>query len=326
MPRRNRSGLTLVELLVVIAIVCLLIGLLLPAVQGVRESARQLQCGNRLRQLAIAIQAYHQSNGTFPSASLAVEPSRRNKSCSNHWTMLVWPYVELQGLADTYDWPVGFRGTGYTTVNGGIFRTQIPLYQCPSDAPGVFGNEPKLPQHSDFTRSNYCATASPDGFVMEKSREWNEKFDDKCNAANNPATKKALFNWTVARTAAHVRDGTSNTVALSEVIAGPSGTPDLRGAWWTDLGCVYTHKTTPNSNVPDSLLKSPYCQSSAMAPCSGNSPCWSGLMIAARSLHRGGVNAALADGAVRFVTDAVDAALWINLASIDGAEATSADW
>ena len=66
-------------------------------------------------------------------------------------------------------------------------------------------------------------------------------------------------------------------------------------------------RRTPNSAVPDQLLGSGYCNP-AQAPCAGSSPCWSTLMIAARSRHQGGVNAALANGAVRFVADAVDAA------------------
>lgn len=84
-------------------------------------------------------------------------------------------------------------------------------------------------------------------------------------------------------------------------------------------------RRTPNSAVPDQLLGSGYCNP-AKAPCAGSSPCWSTLMIATRSRDQGGVNAALADGAVRFVADAVDAAVWINLASIDSGDAVSAEW
>ena len=330
MPRLHRTGMTLVELLVVIAIIGLLVALLLPAVQGVREAARRLQCGNNVRQLVIAMQGYHQANGTFPSASSIKTPADRNKlnNPTTHWTMLIWPYVELKTFADAYDWEVGFRGLGshaaYDAVNGKIFRTRIPLYECPSDVAGVFGNEPGIPTANGYTRSNYCVCASPDGSIMEKNRPENMGFDATCNAANNPATKKAVFNWTIARSAARIRDGASNTVAISEVISGPSGSPDLRGAWWTDLGCVYTHSRTPNSAVPDQLLGGPYCNP-AKAPCMAG-PCWSTLMIAARSRHPGGVNAGLADGAVRFVADAVDAAAWVNLASIDSGDVVSSEW
>lgn len=323
---------TLVELLIVIAIIGLLVALLLPAVQGVREAARRLHCGNNVRQLVIAMQGYHQANGTFPSASLSTTPGNRSSlnNPTTHWTMLIWPYVELKTLADAYDWQVSFRGgstqTAADAVNGKIFRTRIALYECPSDVAGIYANQPNIPTTDGYTRSNYCGCASPDGSIMEKNRPENDGFDENppCNSINNPATKKALFNWTIARSAAHVRDGTSNTVAISEVIAGPSGTPDLRGAWWTDLGCVYTHNRTPNSAVPDQMLNIDYCNP-AKAPCTGG-PCWSTLMIAARSKHLGGVNAGLADGSVRFVADAVNAAAWISLASIDSGDALPAEW
>ena len=108
------------------------------------------------------------------------------------------------------------------------------------------------------------------------------------------------------------------------MIAGPSGTADLRGLWWTDLGIGYSHLRTPNSSIPDQLLGGPYCNP-AKAPCLGNSPCWSTLIYAARSNHPGGVNAALADGSVRFFTENIDAQLWIDLASIDGGEVVSLD-
>ena len=136
--------------------------------------------------------------------------------------MLVWPFVELKALADAYDWTVGFRGSDYDAVNGTIFRTRMPLYECPSDTAGTFGGEGCCPQHTGYTRSNYCVTASPDGFIMEPNRPWNKGFDEPKNSTSNPATKKALFNWTIARSVAQTRDGASNTVALSEGTAGPS--------------------------------------------------------------------------------------------------------
>ncbi|MGE3806808.1 MAG: DUF1559 domain-containing protein [Gemmataceae bacterium] len=323
MSRTCRRGFTLIELLVVIAIIGVLIGLLLPAVQKVREAANRARCTNNLKQLALALHNYNGTHRVFPPGSWAAKPDNRSSQgggqAVHNWTMYVWPYIELDNMARQYDWNVGFRGTNFMTVNGPIFKTRIALYQCPSDQAGVFGNEPGFsPGIDGFTRSNYVGCHSPDGSLMEKGVT---NFDASCNNANNPATKRALFNWNVLRRVEDVTDGTSNTVALSEVIAGPTNTADLRGMWITDLGIGYTHLRTPNSSIPDRLLGGVYCNNSKpKAPCTGTSPCWSGLINAARSNHPGGVNAAMADGSVRFVTDNIDAATWIGLGSIDGGE------
>lgn len=160
--------------------------------------------------------------------------------------------------------------------------------------------------------------------MMEKAVT---QFDRACNDANNPATQRALFNWNVFRGIRDVIDGTSHTVALSELIAGPSGSADLRGLWVSDLGIGYSHLRTPNSAIPDQLLGGRYCDSrKRKAPCVGNSPCWSTVIYAARSYHPGGVNAALTDGSVRFFSDTINASVWIGLASIDGQEVVQADY
>jgi prepilin-type N-terminal cleavage/methylation domain-containing protein/prepilin-type processing-associated H-X9-DG protein len=326
---QRRPGFTLIELLVVIAIIAVLIALLLPAVQKVREAANRAKCQNNLKQLILAEHNYHGVNGVFTPGSWAKLPDIRSTVGSgqliHHWTMYIWPYIEQDSLGSLYNWSIGFRGASFITVNGPAFRNFVKLYQCPSDQPGVFGNEPGFSPGCDgFTRSNYVACHSPNGTLMEKGVS---AFDAACNNANNPATKKSLFNWNVVRGFRDVTDGTSNTVALSEVITGANMTPDLRGIWFTDLGIGYSHLRTPNSPLPDQLLGGVYCNNSKpKAPCNGSSPCWSTLLIAARSYHTGGVNAAMADGSVRFFADAINAQTWINLASIASDDVLTGDY
>ena len=312
---RSLHGFTLVELLVVIAIIGVLVALLLPAVQAAREAARRTHCTNNLKQLGLALQNYHAAHGTFPPGSQAADPDNRWAVGAVHnWVMYIWPHTENSSLNALYDWDIGFRGPDYERVNGAVFQTHLPFMQCPSDTPGRFVGESGH-NTEGFTRSNYVACLSPDGSIMEKGIT---AFDKTCNDEHNPATQRAVFNWNVTRSTKQILDGTSNTVALSEVISGPDNTRDLRGMWWTDLGSGYSHLRTPNSAIPDRLLGG-FCDSSK-APCSGNSPCWSGLIVAARSYHPGGVVANMADGSVRFFADAINAQLWIDLASIDGGE------
>jgi len=219
------------------------------------------------------------------------------------------------GVRDTHQYiAAGFyvEVRGSSRINGHIFATTIPLYQCPSENPGF--------SSGDRSRSNYVACHSPDGSLLEKGIT---NFDKSGNEAHNPATKRALFNWDVTRSINEVTDGTSNTVAVSELISGPDGSNDLRGIWMTDLGIGYSHLRTPNSSIPDQVM-SGRCHPSK-SPCVDDAPHWTGWIVAARSLHPGGVNAAMADGSVRFFNNSIDASLWINLASIDGGEILPAE-
>lgn len=322
----QRRGLTLVELLVVIAIIGVLVAMLLPAIQSAREAARRTQCANNLKQIITGMQSYHSSQGTFPSASHAKIPGERAAVSStqaiNSWAVLIFPYVELDTLAKAYNYDVGFRNTNTEAVNGSVFRTFIPLYLCPSDTPSRRGPDPLTPHIAGWTRGNYVVCASPDGTVMERGPQ-NGGLDSPCVDTNNPATKRALFNWQFFRSAAHVLDGLSNTVAVSECIVSPPDANDMRGGWQGDLSNAYSHRLAPNSPLPDQVLNG-ICVPTK-APCVGSSPCWSTIILAARSYHTGGVNVAVADGSVRFVTDQINATTWQNLASINGREAASFD-
>ena len=332
--RAGYEGFTLVELLAVIAILGLLMALLLPAVQSAREAARTVQCRNNLRQIGIALQAYHSQKDQFPAQSTATPPLARcspGAAAIVTWPMMLLPFMEEDIVGQGFRPDIGFRGPNYTVVNRTFFERRFPVSQCPSDTPGWFDeNYGYL-----LPRMNYVACTSPDGTHAPRTTD-SGFIDMSCgtnyvSAANNPpgpppVGKLALFEFDRPRSAARVRDGLSQTVAFSELIQGSTTpTKDLRGLWQTDLGCSYSHRQTPNSSVPDQAIPYNGYASNEKVPTVQTAACWSSSAFAARSYHGGrGVNVAFADGSTRFVTDLVDLGIWQALASIDSGDQAGA--
>ena len=192
MVRPNRrSGFTLIELLVVIAIIAILIGLLVPAVQKVRESAARLQCQNNLKQMGLALHNYAGVKGYFPSAYTAA-----NLNPGWGWGAAILPYIEQNGLYRNAGVETSLFGGGANPAmpNG---WTQMPLtiYRCPSDS-GTDLN----PYRLNFAMSNYRAVAGAITYPY-----FYVNFDMGGVMFQNSKIK--IIN---------VTDGTSNTLAVGE--------------------------------------------------------------------------------------------------------------
>jgi prepilin-type N-terminal cleavage/methylation domain-containing protein/prepilin-type processing-associated H-X9-DG protein len=318
----RRRGFTLIELLVVIAIIAVLIALLLPAVQAAREAANRAQCVNNLKQIGLAMHNYHGVNDCFPPGELC-PPNLLGARI--FWTCYILPFMELGTLGNAYNFDLSVNvtvngGAAYGVVNSTVTNAIIKPYNCPSDV----GGEAFRGAYS-WSRSNYVATYSPDGVMIEPNV--NFTYDTQHNNPTyNPATRQALFNFNVTRGIRNIIDGTSNTTAASETVTGPDGTNDGRGVWAYDWGEQYTHHRPPNSLIPDSVYPASYCiNTKKFAPCVANAVYWGEQDYAARSIHPGGVNVLMADGSVRFVKNSISLITWQAIASINAGEVVSAD-
>jgi prepilin-type N-terminal cleavage/methylation domain-containing protein/prepilin-type processing-associated H-X9-DG protein len=311
MVRKHRAF-TLIELLVVIAIIAILIGLLLPAVQKVREAAARAQCSNNLKQLALAAHNYHDANGKLP-------PGRDANSLSTHSYLL--PYIEQGNLCMMMD----MMSSWDAMSNSMATAVPVKIFLCPSDPTsqvpaGWAGNNYRTNQGNGILHSQPSTNSSDPNYGMP--------------APNGPFVPVLTVKLT------DITDGTSSTAAFSEHMKGDfnngvstpndtfqpgtfPNTPDeavsqcraidpnnlsLQGR--SDVGAPWIrgyHSTTAYFHV------APPGDRSCMYPPGR-------ISTTANSAHTNGVNVSMCDGSVRFVAYSIPLLTWRAMGSRNGGE------
>ena len=310
----HRHGFTLIELLVVIAIIAVLIGLLLPAVQKVREAANRLKCQNNLKQLGLALHNYESTHKQFPPAGksygwcnsqpagFAADPVTYNL----HGLVLLLPYLEQNALYQRYNPNAAssslnrclqpavnngpLAGDPIASGNGALAATAVPLFRCPTDT-----GEPFLPDNDFYGVGANVGVRPPktnyDFSVMYW--EW------RCNAwVKTPGQTRRMFGENSTTRVADVTDGLSNTIAMGETtLDNANGTcPAWAYRGWVQVG------VDPAQGINiwmSSWTNPPNPQGNRPPPRHGKVGSWSWP----GSLHSGGCNFTFGDGSVRFLAE-----------------------
>jgi len=299
----KRLGFTLIELLVVIAIIAILIGLLLPAVQKVREAAARMKCQNNLKQLALALHNYHDANSVFPGAASIVPasgtPSPFAISGTNRapWTVLILPYIEQGPVFEQFNTKTGTFGGLFiqhdaATESVPQKATRLQAFECPSD-----------PNSNPTNRNlNYFAIMGGGNVVGTPPI---------CAPGVGPCHPVAVGNYRLtsdngvlyvnSRTRiTDVTDGTSNTFLLGEsrYMQLQSGNAQYYATWASGyygngVGGPYYPNGALTMNVPNSVNCNP-----ATSGCHHMTP-------NTGSYHTGGASFAMTDGSITFITNGV---------------------
>jgi prepilin-type N-terminal cleavage/methylation domain-containing protein/prepilin-type processing-associated H-X9-DG protein len=312
---KTRRGFTLIELLVVIAIIAVLLGLLLPALQKVREAASRIKCANNLKQLGLAMHNYHDTMRAFPPAYVNKGPYGNSGFPFTHgWAPFLLPYIEQQPLYNLYRWDF----PQYAPENQPVEARQLSIFQCPS-APeqeryltigpfAFFGTKGAC--------GDYTIMLGVDPVLAQLG--WVDSVGDYRGALTNTPTPALGLSPTPTGTRlTDITDGTSNTILLAEDAgrprlwqAGKAG-PDqvLPGAPWNHYrgGILLQGSAFDGTATPGQCALN----------CNNDQEVY--------AFHPGGANAVFADGSVHFLKAGMDIRVMARLITRAGGEVVSPD-
>jgi prepilin-type N-terminal cleavage/methylation domain-containing protein/prepilin-type processing-associated H-X9-DG protein len=324
--RRRQDAFTLIELLVVIAIIAILIGLLLPAIQKVREAAARVQCQNNMKQIGVALHNYHDANSSFPPGSLIPGTPSSSPTTSLGWHAQILPYIEQSALYTTLN-PAIASETGVNLAAG---AHRIPIYLCPSQSVQVSSSSGDSPSSSQFAyTAHYYGNAGPikvnfptdltyrcldcgaTGSPEVDPTNWQGGFAIAgvlpltATLPANTSTQPTIF---VPVRLSDISDGTSSTFMVEEM----SWDPPAFRAW--QRGFQWGRFSGSSKNIAHTVDL-----------INGSAGVENDISVG--SMHTGGFNITMCDGSVHFLSNSVDLyAVLLPLASRNGNEVITAQY
>jgi prepilin-type N-terminal cleavage/methylation domain-containing protein len=312
-----RRGFTLIELLVVIAIIAVLIGLLVPAVQKVRDAAARIQCGNNLRQLGLALHNYHGTNQAFPTS---VRPAGFTSLPRISWTIPTLPYIEQDNLRANYD----VTSNWDSLTNLPLTSLQVKVFQCPS-APNATrrDGDPQLNVWDLVAVTDYAAATGVAAYAT--------------NVNPTGAVQPGIMQKNAVVKIADVTDGLSNTILIVESAGRPQiyrgrrpygqvPAHKVNGGGWARPASDLTFGTsTPDgSSFPGTCAVN--CTNGFDYPVYNMAPFGTEGTAEPYAFHTGVCNVLLGDGSVRPIGASISVTTFAALITRDGGEVIGPDF
>ena len=338
---KKADAFTLVELLVVIAIIGILIALLLPAVQAAREAARRMQCSNHLKQWGLALHTYHDANKKLPGHANGFAANRSAAVPLFPFIEQTARYSEITSFDSTYD-PVTQQYFNSPYNDLAWWKGSISIAMCPSDGNSRSGYTSPGHTTGPFITTNYCFSEAD--FIEEYySRPNNKRSPFGTILTNNPIDIPGGWAHCSNNSFASVVDGLSNTIMMSERVSAPGdglgaynnikggiAGPDVDLWKWRPADCLalrgpgnsynWANGTANGQGTNLCYVKWHCCFFNTITPPNSPSCAWTGYadgnavnhlgsyaaLFPPTSNHTGGVNVALGDASVTFITDTID--------------------
>lgn len=322
-PRLRRSGFTLIELLVVIAIIAILIGLLLPAVQKVREAAARIKCANNLKQIGLAVHNYHDQHGKLPASQYG-DYSDWTAFGGPYYTSRSWsflalslPFLEQDNLHRTGNIPASTLGTSPA------LSQPVNILLCPSDQ---MSSLRVFSERSRYSQTNFVVGLTSYKGVLGGNWNYGDYANGTppfANAGDGFWGANGLFSldvWKAPIGLVAITDGTSNTYMVGEDVF----TTEYANGNQPGNGFAWAHsvEATLTCAIPPNTLR--HANGTPINLTSEDQREW-GTYHGFKSRHAGGVQFVLADGSTRFVRDSIPLGTYRAFASYKGGEVIAND-